>query len=207
MAGTNRWQRNKETQAFLVALDDLREADGAPRTQPRPATLPRVHGIAPGFPHGPDLGPHAVRRDQPWPMGGTARHTRDPPPEQNQVTRRAALAAQPQARADHQGQGHPADAARLLDTDCVGWPVPQGAWRLDARLRHRLPLASSACPPTRHRPLVGAPRDDASVQGHPWASRGPTRQTGAAGVRRRYQAVPGVARKVVGLAVPRKRWS
>ena len=40
----------------LVTLDDLGDQDMAPWTQSGPSTRARVHGIAKGLPHGPDVG-------------------------------------------------------------------------------------------------------------------------------------------------------
>ena len=48
----------------LVALDHLGDQDLAPRTQPRPSALPRVYGIAKGFPNGPNVGHQTIRADQ-----------------------------------------------------------------------------------------------------------------------------------------------
>jgi len=87
-----------------IALHDLSEADVAPRTQPRPSALPRVYGLAKRLPHSPDIGHQAVRTDQQGTVGCTALHALDQPPDQDHITLLADLAAEPQARADHQGQ-------------------------------------------------------------------------------------------------------
>ena len=50
----------------LIALHDLGDQDVAPRTKSRPSALPRGHGIAKGFPNGPDGG------DQPRPSSGAS---------------------------------------------------------------------------------------------------------------------------------------
>src|SRR3989440_11749732 len=44
----------------LVALDDLRDQDMAPRTQPGPSALPRVRGLAKGLPYGPNIRHQAI---------------------------------------------------------------------------------------------------------------------------------------------------
>jgi hypothetical protein len=56
----------------LIALDDLRDANVAPRTQPGPSTRTRAHGITKGLPNGPDVGHQAIGTDQQWPTCGTA---------------------------------------------------------------------------------------------------------------------------------------
>ena len=48
----------------LVALDHLGDQDVAPGPQPWPPALPRVDGIAKGFPNGPDVGHEAIGTDQ-----------------------------------------------------------------------------------------------------------------------------------------------
>jgi hypothetical protein len=114
-------------------------------------------------------------------MGCTALHPRDQPPDQGPITLRADLATQPQARADHQGQGHPDDAALLLDTDFVRLYLPQVAGMLDEMLLHRLALAPSTRQPARHRAFVRAKRDNDRWQ---WASVGEQRHHQAHSLRR-----------------------
>src|SRR6516164_4913161 len=122
----------------LVALDHLGDQDMAPRTQPWPSALPRVDGIAKGFPNGPDVGYQAIGTDQEWPMGRTAPYPPDQPPDQRHVTLLADLAAQPQARLDHHGQRHPDNAALFLDAELIGLHLPQVTWLLDQILVHGL---------------------------------------------------------------------
>ena len=175
---------------LLVALDDLGDADVAPRTQPGPSARPRVHGIAKGLAHRPDIGAQAIRTEQQRTMGRTAPHPLDQPPDQRHVTLRADLAGQPQARPDHHGQRHPHDAALLLDADLVGLHLPQVTRLLDQMLLHRLPLAASARQPTRHRPLVIAKRHDDRLQ---WTPVGHQRHHQADRLRRGPQAIEGGA--------------
>ena len=133
--------------SLLVALDNLRDQDSAPRTQPGPAPRARVHGIAKGFPNSPDVGHQAIGTDQQRTMGRTAPHAFDQSSDQRHVTLLADFTAQPQARLDHHGQCHPHDAALFLHADLIGLYVPQVTWLLDQALLDGLPLSPGAGPP------------------------------------------------------------
>src|SRR6266581_4847617 len=114
----------------------------APRTEPWPSTLARMHGIAKGLPHSPDVGHQAIGTDQEWPMHRTASYPLDQPPDQGQVTLLTDLAAQPQPRLDHHGQCHPHDAALFLDPEFIGLHLAQIAWLLDQIRMHSLALTA-----------------------------------------------------------------
>ena len=114
----------------LVALDDLGDADIAPRTELWPFTLTRMRDRE-GFPNSPDVGHQAISTDQEGPMCRTASYPLDQPPDQGHVTLLTDLAAQPQPRRDHHGQCHPHDAALFLDAELIGLHLSQIAWLLD----------------------------------------------------------------------------
>src|SRR4029434_3499093 len=101
--------------APLGALDHLGDQDVAPGTQPGPSALTRGHGITKGLPNGSDIGHQAISTDQQGTTCRTAPYPRDQPRDRGRVALFADLAAQPQARLDHYGQGHPHDAALFLD--------------------------------------------------------------------------------------------
>src|SRR6266699_402554 len=131
----------------LVALDDLGDQNMTPRTKSGPSALPRGHGIAKGFPNGPDVRHQAISTDQQGTPCRTALHPRNQPPDQGQVPLLADLTTQPQARLDHHGQPHPHDAALFLHTDLIGLHLPQVTGLFDQVLLHGLPLSPGAGPP------------------------------------------------------------
>ena len=156
----------------LIALDDWREANVAPRTQPGPSTRTRAHGRTPGLPPGPDGGPHALGPDPPWPTCGPAPPPRGQPPAQGQVPRRADRAAQPPARLHPQGQRHPDAPALFLAPARIGGALAPGPWRLAHLRRHGGAL------PARPRPPSGA---GARVAAAGRAQRWPRTAVGEAG--------------------------
>src|SRR4030095_16950463 len=87
-------------------------------------------------------------------LGRTASYPLDQPPDQGQVTLLTDLAAQPQPRLNHHGQGHPHDAALFLDAELIGLHLPKVPGLLDKRLVHGLALTARAGPPLGDRPLV-----------------------------------------------------
>src|SRR4029453_9938418 len=109
----------------LVAFDHLGDQDMAPRTQPWPSALARLHGVAKGLPNGPDVRHQAIGTDNKGTTGRTAPPPRDQPSNQGQVPLLTDLATQPQARLDHHGQRHPHDATLFLDAQLIGlYPSP-----------------------------------------------------------------------------------
>src|SRR5215216_5936207 len=138
----------------LVALDDWGNADIAPRMEPWSSPLARLHGIAKGLANRPDVGHQAIGTDQEWPLCGTASYPRDQSPDQGQVPLLTDLAAQPQPGLAHYGQGHPHEAALLLDPELIGLHLAQSAWLLDEILMHHLALTARAGPPSRDGALV-----------------------------------------------------
>ena len=137
----------------------------APQMEPWPSALARVHGIAKGFPNGPDVGHQAIGTDQEWPLCRTAPDALNQPPDQGQVTLLTDLAAQPQARLDHHGQRHPHNAALFLDAQLIGLHLPQVTWLLDQILVHGLALTARAGPPSRDGALVESKRRHNGLHG------------------------------------------
>src|SRR5712691_7495921 len=149
----------------LVALDDLRDQDMAPRTQPGPSALPRVHGLAKGLPYGPNIRHQAIGTDQQGTTGRAALHPLDQPSDQGHVTLLTDLAAQPQARLDHHGERHPHDAALLLDADLIGLYLSSVAGLFDQALLHGLPLAPRAGPPRGDGAFIASKRRHNGLHG------------------------------------------
>src|SRR5262249_11957653 len=137
----------------------------APGTQPGPSALPRVDGIAQGLPNGPDVGHQAIGTDQQGTTCRTAPDAFDQAPDQRHVALLADLTAQPQARLDHHGQGHPHDSALFLHAELIGLHLPQVPGLLDQIRGHRLDLTAGAGPPRRDRALIKAPGRHNGVHG------------------------------------------
>src|SRR5262252_4256707 len=156
----------------LIALDDLGDQDMAPPRQPWPSTLARMHRIAKGLPDGPEVRHQAIGTDQQRTTCRTAPHPLDEPPDQGQVALLADLAAQPQARRDHQGQRHPDNAALFLDAQLIGLHLPQVPWLLDQILVHGLALTTRAGPPIRYSALIKAKRRHDGLHGAPMGQQG-----------------------------------
>src|SRR5215475_5146491 len=156
----------------LVALDNLGDADMAPRTEPGPSPLARMHGIAKSFPYSPDVGHQAIGTDQEWPLCRTAPDPRDQSPDQGQVTLLTDLAAQPQTRLDHHGQRHPHDATLFLDPEFIGLYLAQVPGLFDQVFVHRLPLTARASPPSRDGTLVEPKRRQDRLHGTPVGEQG-----------------------------------
>jgi hypothetical protein len=174
----------------LVALDDLGEQDMAPGTPSGPSTRARVHGLAKGLPHGPDVGHQAISTAQQGTMCGTTPHAFAQSSDQRPITLRTDCAAQPQAGTDHPRQGHPDHTALFFDPALIGLPLPQVARLLDEMLLHRLSLGAATCRPPRYRPLVRAKRDDERLE---WTPVGQQRHHQAHRLRRGPQAREGRA--------------
>src|SRR5262249_4221051 len=125
---------------------------------PWPSALACMHGVTKGLANRPDVGHQAIGADQEGMTGCTAPHPLDQPPNQEQVTLLADLAAQPQARLDHHGQRHPHHAALFLAAELIGLHLPQVTWLLDQILVHGLTLTARAGPPRRDGALIEAKR-------------------------------------------------
>ena len=128
--------------ASLRALDDVGDEDRAPGTQAWSAALARLHGLAQGLPHGPEVGHQASGTAH---QGATCRpapHPLEPPPAQRQITRRADLTAEPPARLAHQRQRPPHHAPCFLPrrASACPWPTARGG------------ATRSACPACPWRP-------------------------------------------------------
>src|SRR5574341_2517801 len=158
---------------LLIPLDDVSEAEVAPRTQPRSEERSSTDRIAQGFTARPHLGAQAIGTAQERARQCTAPHPPNQATHQRPIAVRAHLACEPQAAADPHRQRHPDAASLLLDADRVGLSLAQVVWRLDQLLLHRLALDSSARQPTRHCPLVIAKRHDDRWQWTPVGPQGP----------------------------------
>jgi hypothetical protein len=93
-----------------VTFDPVSDQHVPPGTPPGPSAPARAYGSATGLAPPPNVGAHPIGTDQQGTGRRTAPDPLAPPPEQGQVPRRAALAAQPSARLDHHRQRHPHDA-------------------------------------------------------------------------------------------------
>src|SRR4029453_18978806 len=109
----------------------------------------------------------AVGAEQERAVCGTAAHPRNEPANQRHVARRTDLTGEPQAGTDHHRQSHPHNAALHLHADLVGLHVSQVMWLLNHILLDGLSLLASACPPSRHGPLVEPKGRDDSLH---WAA-------------------------------------
>jgi hypothetical protein len=92
-----------------ILLDHLRDHQIRPADQAWATACPRLarsEGVADGV----NLGHQPIGHEEPRPPRGTRGHSRDQPSDQVAVTRRADRPAQPEARADQQGQRAPQPA-------------------------------------------------------------------------------------------------
>src|SRR2546427_135517 len=80
----------------LVALNDLGDQDVAPRTQPGPSALPRVHGLAKGLAYGPNVRHQAATVRSSNPKAATMACTGQP--WASKVTTRATVSAAVRSR-------------------------------------------------------------------------------------------------------------
>jgi hypothetical protein len=147
-----------------IALHDLGDADMAPGTQPGASVRSCMLWITKRLPNRPDIGDAPVGTEQQRSVRRTSAHPLDEAMNQGEVAVCAHLARQPQTGADPHRQGHPHDTPLGLDADLVALHLPQVTGVLDQMLLHGLAVDASACPPTRHRPLVEAERDNDGLQ-------------------------------------------
>src|SRR5262250_2338991 len=111
---------NVDHTALCVALDDLRDADVAPRAQPGTPVCSCPDGIATGLAHRANIGAQAIGTQQQWTMEGTGAHPLDQSPDQWHIALLTDLTSQPQAGGDHYGERHPDNAPLSLDAYLVG---------------------------------------------------------------------------------------
>ena len=169
-----------------IALDDLRDADVAPGTQPGTSLGPRTLWRTKCLPNRSDVGDEPIGTAQQGAVDRTAAHPLDELTDQWHVAMFTDPAREPQACLDHHRQRHPYDTPLGLDADLIGLDVPKVPGLLDQLLLHGLALAAGTSLPRRDRPLVIPKGDDDCLQ---WAAVRQKRQHERHGLGGRPQAV------------------
>src|SRR6266403_2275154 len=134
---------NGDDALLLIAFHDLCDQDMPPRSQPGTPMGSRPRRVAKRLANRSDRGTQPIGTEQEWTRQRASTHPRDETTNARQVTVGAHGASEPQAGIDHQRQGHPHDAPVGLDTDLVGWYLPEVTWSLDQMLLDRLTLDAS----------------------------------------------------------------
>jgi len=169
-----------------VALDDLRDAEVVPRTQPGTPLDACLHRIATRLANRADVGTQAIGAAQEGTGQGAAAYTLDQPTNQRHIAMDTNFASEPHACLDHQGQCHPHDVTLFLDPYFIGLHMAEVPWLLHQMFLNGLTLDARARQPTCHCPLVISKRDDDCLQ---WTPVGHQRHHETDRLRRGPQAI------------------
>lgn len=147
---------NPDHTSLLILLDRLRDENFLPGLQTRTPRLSSRHGFTKNRANGTNIALQAIRaKQQTEGQGtGTSAHSLDQPRNQGEIAAMAHLAAQPQARRDHHGQGHPGDAALKFHAQFIHLHLAEIARAGNELLLNRLAMFSGAVAPIADGTLV-----------------------------------------------------
>jgi hypothetical protein len=142
--------------SLLILFNHLRNEDSRPSAPPRTPQSCCRQALTKDLADGAEVSFQAVRAKQQAQRQsrGASAYWFNQPGNQGAIATMGKRSAQPQAGAEHHGQGHPDDAALLLDSQFIHLHLAEIAWGGNPLLMHRLAMQAGTLLPIGDGALV-----------------------------------------------------